>query len=528
MEKIKSFLGSIVGFTQKVLDALIDAQGFAPAMARASTAKRGIAYTVIIAFLTSVLWVPTGLWFISGDSSAALSSNKAKWIPSEPGYLHNPFKDSALLPPGSEKYFGAPAPDYLVGPDRRELTTEQALELQEAVVRSSVFWLLRDGDGLNKATRTMSYLDIVRNSPDCQPYNPMLILGLAYLESGGVSGIQSPDKPIGLMQLSVAAAIDITKFSKRRIELYDASKNIDRRKNPAYAIPGGCFYLTRMEKIVGPDLLTKLAAYHSPERTRQLKNAAKEEKLISDDQGTYAEIFFKSDAVFSPATYAVSNLMSNEDYGDTYPFKVLAGMHLLEMYVDNPELYARTADIKRKADGKVFGAIFWAWYTKAKAYRFLDLPRIELATESGQLVSVPATGNGYTLVLDGADPIGRWDMPNQLKYCVLTPRALWLLQELSRLFAQSESAFVLRVTSLTRTEPYQILLSAKDGNASLERPMHVAGVAFDIGFTKIDGNQVTATEKAAFEAQLDRLQNIGLISWVYEGDSWHVVVRPES
>lgn len=471
-----------------------------------------------------------------------------------------------------------------LGVDRARLTEAQLFSRAETLQRNSDFYLLRHPEA-KQAPRRIFAKDIwpiIQQAGRDNNVDPMIVASVIFIESYGISDAKSYSGPVGIGQISKAAAKDkemgldthrkigshlepvygFVGKGKNRKRVVAKQKKIDdyvdERLDPAKAIPAMARRLASRIRMYG-NLDFAIQQYHDgdgpvlklislytgiPRPIRiigklisPMRDEVKEKtvrQIIADRSLTYPELFFKNTPVYKHEVFeflAKQRESKKTDFAPTYYFHVMEARRLLALYRESPQQYDALFEHYRNrfAGSLHLPNLMWSYYTpqQVEQMRFDDLVAIRFAKKSGRLVDIPWPNFGFYPRLKKPSQIAEKDMPNQREYIAAETATagclLYIINELRLL--QGSKFTLLEVNSLVRTDETQGALRNSNSNSRTSLPTHTMGKAFDLPLRKKSGDY-----KRDLLFILYDLEIAGRLAFIKEGtqDTIHVVANPAS
>lgn len=472
-----------------------------------------------------------------------------------------------------------------LGVDRSKLTELQLFSRVQALERSSDFYLLRHPEAKQAPRRIFDkkIWSIIERAGRDNNVDPMIVASLIFIESYGISDAKSSSGPVGIGQISKAAAWDpemklVIKDIKigahkepvyswrgkgknrKRVIIRNKTVNdyrhIDERLEPVKAIPAMARRLASRVRMYGHEdfaiqqyhdgdgpVLKLISLYTGiPRPIRiigKLVSPLRFEvtpktvgQIIADHSLTYPEIFFKNTPAYKPEVFsflAKQRESKKTDFGPTYYFHVRETERLLALYREYPPDYdALFERYQNRFGGDLpLPNLMWSYYTPqdVQRLRFDDFVAIRNAKKSGRLVDLPWPNFGFFPRLEKPSQIAEKDMAHQREYVAAeASTAGCLLYIINELRLLEGSKFVpLEVNSLVRTDETQAALHGSNGNSRTSLPTHTMGKAFDLPLLHKSGSY-----KRDLLFVLYDLEIAGRLAFIKEGsqDTIHVVSNP--
>jgi len=383
------------------------------------------------------------------------------------------------------------------------------------------------------AARTAQWRPEIEAAAKVHGIDPKVLEAIVFLESAGRSQVmagETPEAASGLAQIlpgtatdflgmqvdlgrSIALTKQIGKASSKGngglVEKLVADRaRIDERFDPELALAGAATYL----KLAGDRLRSSdlaVVSYHMGIGNLESVIAA----YGAEVPPSYTQLFFDS----SPQTHreAWEILSSLGDDSSLYFWKVEASRLIMERWRrDEAELQAFADLATEKA------TLEEVYHPREETEIFADPGDVADAIAGGELAALPVDASlGFRATSQAGELAPRLDAEPEL-YRVLRPEALATLIYLAaKVKAISGERTPLQVTSATRDEAYQELLTGINPEATPDYSLHTTGFSFDIR-----RNYGSDKQAAAFQFVLDRLRAHAIIDYAFEPAAIHITV----
>jgi hypothetical protein len=361
--------------------------------------------------------------------------------------------------------------------------------------------------------------------------NPDVVEGMVFVESAGrpyVLAGSDAASAAGLTQILAATGqsllgmhIDLARSRGLLAKLGNAAspkafqrdlralQRADDRFSPRKALAATVRYLQTAEHRFGrPDLA--VVSYHM--------GIGNLEHVLRDYNGghpvPYAQLYFNTAPDHNPVTYRL--LSGFGDQSSLYYWRVLGAVQVMKLYRHDRGALERLAALQTERDSAA--AVL---HPPDRTTAYADPAALGTAYGKRELVRLPRNGTALGLVYgrtlgEGARRIG----VSPAVYRGLRPSALDLLVELGvrvrALSGGSRSRASLIVGSAVTDIGYQRSLGIDDPDA-------LTGYTFSI-----DRRYASATQAAAFQSLLDRLQALNLIAWSRGSSTIEVTVASDA
>jgi soluble lytic murein transglycosylase-like protein len=408
-------------------------------------------------------------------------------------------------------------------------------ERRAALGASHVIYEMSPGGAVASAKRTAAYRDQIEVAARAHGVDPDVLEAVIFLESAGrpqVSAGPTPEAAAGLaqilpstatdllgMQVDLPASIALTKRIRaaRKPEVAERllaeRARIDERFDPAKALDGAARYLEIAEQRFGDPELA-VVSYHMG--IGNLESVLDAFDSTPSKPLTYARVYFES----SPKRHADAyDLLSGfGDESSDYLWKVLASEQILRRAREDPAGLADTAELTTAK-----ATLEEVFHPRAETEVFADADAIEDAIRNGDLAPMPdKPALGWIPSKQIGELSPELDQDPAL-YRVLRPEALATLSYLAGIVQNLSGAEKpLHVTSATRSQDYQDLLTATNPEATHEYSLHTTGWAFDI-----KREYESAAQAEAFQYALDHLSALALIDYAVEPGAMHITVSAD-
>jgi soluble lytic murein transglycosylase-like protein len=415
-------------------------------------------------------------------------------------------------------------------------------ERRAALGASHVIYELSPGGVLASAERTEAFRPEIEAAAAAHAVDPDLLEAIVFLESAGrpqISAGPTPEAASGLaqilpstatdllgMQVDLPESIELTKRIRRTDDpekvdrLLAERARIDQRFDPKAALDGAARYLQIAGQRFGDPQLAAVS-YHMgignlETVLREFADAPDSTpigEVIAANRLTYAKVYFESSPDRHEGAYDL--LRSFGDESADYFWKLLASEQILRRARDDPDGLRQTAEL---ATAKA--TLEEVFHPEDDTEVFEDAEAIEDAIRNGDLVPLPDRPSlGWIPSKQIGELAGELDQDPAL-YRVLRPEALATLGYLAGIVQNLSGADrPLHVTSATRSQDYQDLLTATNPEATHEYSLHTTGWAFDI-----KREYESDAQAEAFQYALDHLSALALIDYAVEPGAIHVTV----
>jgi Transglycosylase SLT domain len=424
---------------------------------------------------------------------------------------------------------------------------------------SHVLYRLSPGGVEASAARTARFEDEIAAAAGEEGLEPSTLEALVLLESAGRPDViagPTPESASGLAQILPGTAaellgmsVDLERSSQltKQIEraggrvtrrgregrrarsklrrLIAERRRVDERFDPRAALAGAARYLALASQRFGREDLA-VASYHmgignlqslietylAPEPVSGGTRAAVEENEL-----TYPQLFFDTSPLRNPRAYR--QLRGFGDDSASYLFRVEAAREVMRLFRDDLDGLRRLAELHaNKASAEE------VLRPPDRTEQFADADALREAYEDGDLVRLENDPRrlGYSVDRQMGELAERLDGERRL-YRGLRPEALATVVYTARRVRRiTGEPTTLRLTSTVRDAPYQGLLRERNAQATDGYSLHRTGYAFDIA------RDLDDSEEEALVAELERLQALAVIDWVYEPGAIHVAVGPDA
>ena len=418
-------------------------------------------------------------------------------------------------------------------------------ERRAALGASHVIYEMSPGGVLASARRTEEFRDQIETAATAHGVDADTLEAIVFLESAGrpqISAGPTPEAASGLaqilpstatdllgMQVDLSASIELTKrirgakSPEQARRLLAERARIDQRFDPEAALDGAARYLEIATERFGDPQLA-VVSYHmgignleTVLRTfADAPDSAPIGEVVAANKLSYPKVYFDSSPDHHGETYGL--LRGFGDESSDYLWKILASEQILRRERDDPDGLQRTADL---ANAK--STLEEVFHPQDETEVFEDAEAIEDAIRDGDLVPLPdKPALGWIPSKQIGELAPELDQDPAL-YRVLRPEALATLSYLAGIVQNiSGASRPLRVTSATRSQDYQDLLTTSNPEATHEYSLHTTGWAFDI---KRDYESDKQAE--AFQYALDHLSALGLMDYAVEPGAIHITVSDE-
>ena len=364
--------------------------------------------------------------------------------------------------------------------------------------------------------------------------DPATLEGIVFLESAGVPDVMAggdPANATGLTQIEPATGtgllgmrIDLNK-SRALTRVIDrdagygrgaliqrlerARARVDERFDPSKELRGTVRYLQLAQQRFGRQDLA-IESYHMG-----IGNLAGVLDAYDGGGGgvpiPYVQLYFDTAPNRHAAAYRMLSSFGDDSW--TYYWRVLAAEQIMKLYRSDPAALRRLSSLQSGA-----GSASLVLHPPDKTPSFADPGAVASAYAAHQLVRLPRNQASLGLAYDpGLGSYASKLGVSAALYHGLQPVALDLLVELAaRVRSLSGGAAPLTVSSAVADRRYQQLLGVTD-------PPAADGWSFTIARHYVSGAQA-----GAFQAMLDRLQELNLIAWQRYPDEIEVTVASDA
>lgn len=418
-----------------------------------------------------------------------------------------------------------PDADPLAWAPRRK----EDFEDRAALGLSHVIYEMSPGGVVASARRTEEYREAIEAAAERHGVDADTLAGVIFLESAGRPNViagPTPESASGLAQILPSTATDLLGMSvdlpasiaiteqishsrspgqTDRLEAQRAA--VDQRFDPEAAIDGAARYLEiAQDRFGGEDFA--IASYHMG-----IGNLESVIDAYGDEPSSYAQLYFDSGLDTHHAAY--EKLRGFGDESADYLWKVLASKEILDVYRDDPDALAATAEL---ATNKA--TLEEVFHPENETPVFDEPDAIAEATDEGELLPLPDEPVlGWEPDPDIGELADELGQPREL-YRALRPEALATLTYVAGLVRNISGAVTpLQVTSAVRDRTYQDLLVQANPQATPEYSLHTTGWSFDIR-----RDYESRGQAEAFQYVLDRLRSLALLDYAVEPGAIHVTV----
>ncbi len=398
---------------------------------------------------------------------------------------------------------------------------------------SHVIYANSPGGVVATAARTAQWRDEIEAAAKVHDVDPKVLEAIVFLESAGRSQVmagETPEAASGLAQIlpgtatdflgmrvdldrSIALTRQIGKASsggKDRVvaKLVAERARIDERFDPERALAGAATYLKLARERLGAGDLA-VVSYHMGIGNLESVIAA----YGAGQTPSYTQLFFDS----SPQTHreAWRILASLGDDSSLYYWKVEASRLIMERWRRDEAGLQAFADLATEK-----ATLEEVYHPRGETEVFTEPDDVADAIAAGELVLLPMDARLGFRVTEQAGELAPKLGAEPERYRALRPEALAALIYLAaKVKAISGERTPLQVTSATRDESYQELLTGINPEATQDYSLHTTGFAFDIRRRYGSDRQA-----AAFQFALDRLRAHAIIDYAVEPAAIHITV----
>ena len=432
-------------------------------------------------------------------------------------------------------------PQEIVGPDPLAFQEGRtsAYERAAAFGLSHALFAKSPGGVAASARRTAAFRPLVEEAAAGSGFDADLLEAIVFLESAGRPDViagHDVSHAAGLTQILAETAtsflgmrVDLAASRRltRKIEAARASGNaqvvgrlqaarrrVDARFAPAQALAGTVRYLTEARRRLGRDDLA-VVSYHMGIGNltgvlRAYTGRANEpiEAVVDEEDLDYARLYFDS----SPARHrqAWEQLASFGDDSQTYYWRVLAAREIMRLFRENPAELDRLAALHGRGPSAEL-----VLHPPGVAERFAEPNDLQAALDRGVLATLPKDPARLYFRIR---PKRASASPSVFRS--LTPQAADLLgygaAEVHKLSGDP--------TPLTVTQAAYDEASARaTPGAAPHASIHASGNSFDVR-----RQYGSCAQAEALQWTLERLEALGLITWMRDKTVIHVTVSPNS
>ena len=420
---------------------------------------------------------------------------------------------SGLPPlPGATAAGGAPAGNpfaYLPG-------RQAAYIARASAGNAHVLFTKSPGGAYATAARVSAFRSLVDRATAGTSVDPNALEGIVFLESAGnpnaIAGTD-PAAASGLTQIVAETGqsllgmhIDLTRSTALTTAIDHAAAlgqsaafaklerqraAVDDRFNPARALAATVRYLELARARFGRADLA-VVSYHMGMGNLQ-------DVLGSYDGGAavpYVQLFFDTAPDHHPAAYQLLSGFGDDSW--TYYWRVLAAEQIMHLYRTDPGALRRLASLQTATDSAAY-----VLHPPGSSEAFANPQQLDVAYANRQLVRLPSNPQAFGLSYDpGMGSLAHRLGVSRALYQGLRPTALAVLLELAaHVRSLSGGSAPLILTSTAIDQRYQRQLGIND-------PTSAEGWSFTIA-----RRYVKRAQADAFQAMLDRLQALDVISW---------------
>jgi soluble lytic murein transglycosylase-like protein len=455
---------------------------------------------------------------------------------------------------GSEKHFVPAHRVSGIGVARDDISSELLEARTDLMIQSQTFSIMREPEAAPAAKRITgnSKLQALFRSAARRSGMPAPVIeAIAYLESWGDAGAESPSGPRGIMQISEATARTMglkvkhgTRYTitRERVQVRSKSRKPkykivthkipyqvilrDDRLVPGRAIPAAAKYLAGMEqKFGGRDWA--IFAYHCGQGcVTEMQDLTRRARGIPKDQVTVARMFFSCSPVWNRDLYEAVKQQMQRDYSPTYWFRVERAEQLLALYRRDPDAVVSLA---REYKSQFVGPDERP--NRAPHRLSVWLKRDDLVFHSRDDIRYNI-GQKLVKALDRPDYFGYSlkiaadDLSNLEDFSKASPAAIGALTYIAfetrrlhqELGGREEKFQPLEVTSLVEPEDYARQLGKPEALS------HSSGQVFDIDYSGLPPGELECLRFVLSDLGWD-----GYLGFVEDGrDNLHIGCSPES
>lgn len=438
------------------------------------------------------------------------------------------------------------------GANRMQLTDAEVEERTQIAIQAMDWAVWGQSDIDAKIACMDKYRDLIYRSAKQNGISQTKLEALIFVESGcDAKAYNSDSGAAGLAQILVSTG--------RELGLIDSAYKIqppakadpkkDRRYDPNFAIPAAAKFIASRQKYWGDEILA-FEEYHLGQGNfrvlistyldetnptwrekypKTFSQTADPDRVIpramSDYKLTYFSIFFRRTPKHTPKTSAF--LLQKSDFTTTYIFSILSAEKGFALKASNPTEFAKFLESQREPSGDVATNRFRTAYADKEA-TYNTVADLEKAISRGEIVPVPLKGMGYSLRIEGNNPIGECDLSNQKSYLYTWKSTAGLLMYLTARMKELGAQDV-EITGLVRTNKkwYEPVNGQKPCLTNTQPRTHVIGAAFDIGIN-INGKRMSKKTEDILRFMLADMLIGGQLRWIPEGYAFHVVVMPDA
>ena len=414
-----------------------------------------------------------------------------------------------------------------IGMARGDMTDDLLAKRTDLMIDAQTFAILRDPRAAAGAAKITSapMQKIFAAAAEESGLPATLVSAVAYLESWGETGAQSPAGPKGVMQIASGTAplmglrmIYATRYTmstqtvkvktkrgktvsrivRRRVPYQVLLK--DERLIPERAIPAAANYISRLQNRFG-GIDWAIFAYHCGEGCVGSMHGMTEHAKGIKAPYTVPKMFFSATPALNRELYIALQREMERDWSPTYYFRIMRAEQLLKLYKSDPEEFKRLAAEYRYEPNPSQRAPhrLAAWLRSADLrYQSLD----DIKADGGKnLVRLFDNPNFFGFHVQSAEE----------DYLQASPPAIgtlvYIAYEARRLFEEMQPKDKwepLEVTSLVR--PLGLIDRSKPEGLS-----HGSGQVFDIEYRSLP-----LAEREALEFVLEDMGYEGYIGFVEE------------
>lgn len=438
------------------------------------------------------------------------------------------------------------------GANRMQLTDAEVEERTKIAIQAMDWAVWGQSDIETKVACMDQYRELIYWSAQQHGISRTKFEALIFVESGcDAKAYNSDSGAAGLAQILVSTGRELGLIdSAYKIQPPDkADSKKDRRYDPNFAIPAAAKFIASRQKYWGDEILA-FEEYHLGQGNfrvlistyldetnpnwrekypKTFSQTADPDRVIPramvDFKLTYFSIFFRRTPKHTPKTSAF--LLKKSDFTTTYIFSILSAEKGFALKASDSAEFAKFLESQREPSGDVATNRFRTAYADKEA-TYNTVADLEKAISRGEIVPVPLKGAGYSLRVEGNNPIGECDLVNQKSYLYTwkstAGQMMYLTARMKELGAQD-----VEITGLVRTNKkwYEPVNGQKACLPNTQPRTHVIGAAFDIGIN-INGKRMSKKTEDILRFMLSDMLIGGQLSWIPEGKAFHVVVMPDA
>jgi len=434
-----------------------------------------------------------------------------------------------------------PEPDVTVRADRPDPLafkpgSEADLTARAAAGHSHILYALSPGGVSATARRVARYRDRIEAVASDAGVDPDLVEAMIFLESAGrpeVMATRDVEDAAGLGQILAGTAtgllgmhVDVGESARltraiRKADRRGASakaerlrarrRKVDERFDPDKSLEGTGRYLKlAMETFDGHEDLAVESYHMGMGNLRDVLDA------YGDPDASWARVYFDATPDRHPHTFRLLSEFSDDSA--TYLWRVLASKEIMRLWRQDPAELRRLAALHaRKASAEE------VLHPRADSEVYADAGELRAAYGDSELKRFPndPAATGLRRDRDMGELVKR---DERWLYRGLRPEAFALaLYVGAKVRELSGTRAPLTVTSTVRDERYQHRLVRRNPEATSAYSLHTTGYSFDVR-----RRYASKRQAVAFQAMLDRLQSLNLISWVREPAAIHITVSSDA